>query len=58
MVTTVSLNFIRLLESQTPEKDVWFNEPLTPSSDVTTRKLGTDCLDILHYSFTMIKETI
>ena len=58
MVTTVSLNFIRLLESQTPEKDVWINEPLTTSSDVTTRKPGTDCPNILNYSFTMIKETI
>ena len=35
MVTTVSLNFIRLLESQTPEKDVWINEPLTPSSETS-----------------------
>ena len=58
MVTTVSLNFSRLLESQTPEKDVCINEPLTPSTDVTTRKPGTDCPNILNYSFTTIKETI
>ena len=58
MVTTVSLNFIRLLESKTPEKEVWISEPLTPSRDVTTRKPGTDCPNILNYSFTMIKETI
>ena len=58
MVTTVSLNFISLLESQTPEKDVWINEPLSPSIDVTIRKPGTDCPNTQNYSFTMIKETI
>ena len=42
MVTTVSLNFSRLLESQTPEKDVGINEPLMLSNDVTTRKPGSD----------------
>ena len=38
MVTSVSLNFSRLFESQTPEKEVWINKPLMLSSDVTTRK--------------------
>ena len=42
MVTTVSLNFSRRLESQTPEKDVGINEPLMLSNDVTTRKPGSD----------------
>ena len=42
MVTTVSLNFSRLLESQTSEKDIWINEQLMLSSDVTTRKPGSD----------------
>ena len=42
MVTTVSLNVSRLLQSQTPEKDVWINEQLMLSSDVTTRKPGSD----------------
>ena len=37
-----SLHSSRLLESQTPEKDVWINEPLIPSSEVTTRKPATD----------------
>ena len=37
MLTTDSLNFSRLLESQTPAKDVWINERLMLSSDVTTR---------------------
>ena len=29
------LVFSHLLYSQTPEKDVWINEPLMPSGDVT-----------------------
>ena len=40
-----SLHSSRFLESQTPEKDVWINEPLIPPSD---RKPASDfdCLNI------------
>ena len=34
-----SLNFSRLLWSLTPERDVWINEPLMPSSDVTANQM-------------------
>ena len=37
-----SLHSSRFLESQTPEKDVWVNELLIPSSEVTTRKPASD----------------
>ena len=37
-----SLHASRLLELQTAEKDVWINEPLIPSSEVTTRKPASD----------------
>ena len=37
-----SLHSSRLLKSQTPEKDVWINERLIPSSEVTTRKPASD----------------
>ena len=42
-----SLHASRLLESQTPEKDVWIKEPLIPSSDVTTRKPSASDFDQL-----------
>ena len=37
-----SIHSSRLLESQTPEKDVWINEPLIPSYEVTTGKAASD----------------
>ena len=37
-----SLHSSRLLKSQTPERDVWINERLIPSSEVTTQKPASD----------------
>ena len=34
-VFTTSLNFSRLLDLQTPERDIWINESLLSSSDIT-----------------------
>jgi len=34
-VFTTSLNFSRFLHLQTPERDIWINKSLIPSSDIT-----------------------